>query len=35
MEGFVQKDEINISELDYNYLKVIDKIPFASSFLIQ
>jgi len=29
MEGFVQKDEINISELDYNYLKVIDKIPFA------
>ena len=29
MEGFVKKDEINISEVNYNYLKVIDKIPFA------
>ena len=29
MEGFVRKDEINISEVNYNYLKVIDKIPFA------
>ena len=25
----VRKDEINISEVNYNYLKVIDKIPFA------
>ena len=29
MEGFVRKDEINISEVNYNYLKVIDKIPFC------